>query len=155
MKFPRNARMFTGHLDAAPFACVLFCLLVFLLLALVVPIPGIPIHLPASFPGQTNVVTAASGPTITVALDVGGPQHPHGLIYFQNQTMEEKELERRLREAVKKSPQPLTLVLLSDRDVPVEQCYHLIAVAQAAGIKSVSLGIQAGILDSPAGARIP
>ena len=48
MKFPRNARISRGHLDAAPFAGVLFCLLIFLLLASLVYTPGVLINLPTS-----------------------------------------------------------------------------------------------------------
>ena len=61
MKFPRNARMFAGHLDAAPIACVLFCLFIFLLLALVVPVPGIPIRLPGGRVGGPTASRARRG----------------------------------------------------------------------------------------------
>lgn len=155
MKFPRNARMFKGQLDAAPFACVLFCLLIFLLLALVVPIPGIPVHLPEPSSSRAKAVTGSEGRTVTVALDAGGPQNPNGILYFQNEIVDEKELERRLKQEVMKSPEPLTLVLLSDKKVPTELLYRLAGVAAAAGIKDMLLGVQAGIFDSGAGAREP
>jgi hypothetical protein len=41
MKFPRNARIFRGQLDAAPFAIVFSCLLLFLLLSSLLYTPGV------------------------------------------------------------------------------------------------------------------
>ena len=151
MKFPRNARMFKGQLDAAPLACVLFCLLIFLLLALVVPVPGIPVHLPDSIPG----VTGAEGPTVAVALDVGGPQNPNGVLYYQQQIISESDLLRRLREVVKKSPSPPTLDVMADKHVTVEQLNRLTRVAAKAGIKEIRQVTLPGVFDSSAGPKSP
>jgi biopolymer transport protein ExbD len=151
MKFPRNARMFKGQLDAAPLACVLFCLLIFLLLALVVPIPGIPVHLPDAIPGETGV----EGFTVTVALDFGGPQNPNGVLYFQNQIIGEMELQRRLKEEVRKSPQPLTLIVQADKKVTIEQLNRLTRVAEKAGIKDILQATLPGVFDSNAGPNNP
>ena len=60
MKFPRNARMFKGHLDAAPLASVFFCLLIFVLLASLIYTPGVRIELPEAITGAP----AVSGPTV-------------------------------------------------------------------------------------------
>jgi biopolymer transport protein ExbD len=133
MKFPRNARMFKGQLDAAPIACVLFCLLIFLLLTLVVPIPGIPVHLPDAVPGESGI----EGPTLTVALDSGDSQNPNGVLYFRNQTIGEVDLQRRLKEEVKRSPQPLTLIIQADRHVTIEQMNRLTRLAAKAGVRDV------------------
>ena len=47
MKFPRNARIFRGQLDASPFVGVLFLVAIFLLLnSSLVFVPGIAINLP-------------------------------------------------------------------------------------------------------------
>jgi biopolymer transport protein ExbD len=151
MKFPRNARMFKGQLDAAPFACVLFCLLIFLMLALVVPIPGIPVHLPDAIAGETGV----EGSPITVALDVGSPQDPNGVLYFQQQVISELELQRRLKEEVKKSPQPLTLVVQADKRVTIEQLNRLTRLAQKAGIKDILQATLPGVFESGAGPKSP
>jgi biopolymer transport protein ExbD len=151
MKFPRNARMFKGQMDAAPVACVLFCLLIFLLLALVVPIPGIPVHLPDAVPGESGV----EGPTVTVALDAGDSQNPGGVLYYRNQTIGESDLQRRLKEEVKKSPQSLTLVIQVDKHVTVEQFNRLTRLAAKAGIKNVVLGTLPGVFDDHAGPRSP
>jgi biopolymer transport protein ExbD len=151
MKFPRNARMFKGQIDAAPVACVLFCLLIFLLLTLVVPIPGIPIRLPDAVPGETGV----EGPTVTVALDAGDSLNPDGVFYFRNQTIGEVDLQRRLKEEVKKSPRPLTLVIQADKHVTIEQLNRLTRLAAKAGIKDVVQGTLPGVFDDHAGPRNP
>ena len=149
MKFPRNARMFKGQLDAAPLACLLFCLLIFLLLALVVPIPSIPVHLPDAILGETGV----EGPTVTVALDVGGSQNTNGVLYYQQQIISESDLQRRLKEEVKKSPAPLTLVVLADKNVTVQQLNHL--TRAAAGIKEIRQATLPGVFDSNTGPKSP
>ena len=151
MKFPRNARMFKGQLDAAPFACVLFCVLIFLLVALVVPIPGVPVHLPDASPGQTGV----EGPTVTVALDVGGSQNPNGVLYFQNQIISESDLQSRLREEVKNSPQSLTLVVQADKNVTVGQFNRLTRLAKKAGINDFFQETLPGVFDANASQRNP
>ncbi len=151
MKFPRNARMFKGQLDAAPFACVLFCLLIFLLLTLVVPIPGVPVHLPEAVPGESGV----EGPTVTVALDAGNAQNPNGVLYFRNQSIGEADLQRRLKDEVKKSPQPLTLVIQADTHVTVEQLNRLTRLAAKAGIKEVLQATLPGVFDDSAAPRNP
>jgi biopolymer transport protein ExbD len=151
VKFPRNARMFKGQLDAAPFACVLFCLLIFLLLALVVPIPGIPIHLPDAVPGQTGV----EGPRITVALDAGGPQNPQGTIYFEEQIIGEQELQRRLTQEVRKYQKPPTLILQADKNATVGQLVNLERLAERAGIKDIHQETLPGVFDSGAGNNSP
>jgi biopolymer transport protein ExbD len=48
MKFPRNVRIFRGQLDAAPFACVFFLLLIFIIMGTLVYTPGVRIKLPAA-----------------------------------------------------------------------------------------------------------
>jgi biopolymer transport protein ExbD len=151
MKFPRNARMFKGQLDAAPLACLLFCLLIFLLLALVVPVPGIPVHLPDAVPGETGV----EGPTVTVALDVGGSQNTNGVLYYQQQIISESDLQRRLKEEVKKSPAPLTLVVQADKSVTLEQYNRLMRVATAAGIKEIRQTTLPRVFDSNTGLKSP
>ncbi len=80
VKLPRNARIFRGRLDAAPFATVLFLLLLFMMLLSLVYTPGIrvPLDLPtaADLPGTDKL-------TLAVAIDANGQ------IYFENQPIEE------------------------------------------------------------------
>jgi biopolymer transport protein ExbD len=123
MKFPRNARIFRGQLDAAPFAIVFSCLLLFLLLSSLVYSPGVLIQLPVS-PG----LAGTDKPTIEVAMD------RNGRLYFDYQNIDEAELRDRLRQAVAKSPEPLTLLLKADRAVTLDQLDRLHLVARDAGI---------------------
>jgi biopolymer transport protein ExbD len=150
MKFPRNARMFAGHLDAAPIACVLFCLLIFLLLALVVPVPGIPIRLPAALSGRANGVTGAQGAKVTVGIGAGTAQNP-GALYFQQQIMNDGEFKRRLKEAVRKSPEPLTLIIQADANAPSGRTYQIEQLAAEAGITNALLALQPGLFGSGGG----
>jgi len=128
MRFPRNARVFRGQLDASPFVGVLFLLLIFLLLnSALVFTPGVPLELAesADWPGPTN-------PTVTVAVDGAGE------LYFQNQVTTEAELITQLAAAVE-GQQPLTLVLLTDRRVPSETIIRLAALGRRLGIQEFLL----------------
>jgi len=78
MKFPRNARIFRGQLDAAPFAAVLFLLVIFLMLGSLVYTPGVPLQLPVA-----NDLPGTDKPTIAVAID------GNGRLFFENQGIEE------------------------------------------------------------------
>jgi biopolymer transport protein ExbD len=153
MKFPRNARMFAGHLDAAPIACVLFCLLIFLLVALVVPIPGIPLHLPQIRDGQVESITGAEGAKVTVG--IGPPGQNPGALYFQQQIMTDAEFGLRLKNAVKKSPEPLTLIIQADVNTPNGRTIEVEQLAQKAGITNAILGIQPGMFDPGSDIRRP
>ena len=46
MKFPRNARLLRSPFDVAPFVAVFFLLVIFLMLAALLPTPGLPLRLP-------------------------------------------------------------------------------------------------------------
>src|SRR5258707_12164758 len=100
MKFPRNARIFRGQLDAAPFAIVFFLLVLFLLLSSLVYTPGIrvPLELP-----RADGLAGTEKPPISVAIDA------NGRLYFENQLITETEVRVRLRRAAKSSPKPLAL----------------------------------------------
>jgi biopolymer transport protein ExbD len=127
MKFPRNARMFKGQLDFTPFASVFFCLLIFILLSSLTYTPGVQIVIPetsAELPG-------AAGPTVRVALDASGQ------IFFENQVIQPNDLRRRLKQKVKDSAEPLTLVVLADRDVKDGTLQDLYDLSHAAGIKNI------------------
>src|SRR5262245_19931708 len=98
MKFPRNARIFRGQLDVAPFAAVFFLLVIFLMLSSLVYTPGVRLELPVAdnLPGTDK-------PTVAVAID------KNGRLYFENKWIEQSELSERLRKAASHSPEPLTL----------------------------------------------
>jgi biopolymer transport protein ExbD len=128
MKFPRNARIFRGELDAAPFAMVFFLLVIFLMLGSLVYTPGVRIRLPvgSDLPGTDK-------PTVSVAIDANGQ------LYFQNQWIEESELQNRLRRAVSASSEPLTLLVQADKAVSYEMLTRLTLLARDAGISDALL----------------
>ena|SRR5436190_7353662 len=123
MKFPRNARIFRGQLDAAPFATVFFLLVIFLMLSSQVYTPGVSLALPTAddLPGTDK-------PSVRVAIDAAGR------LYFDNQSITESFLTQRLHKAVVDSPEPLTLIVQADRAVSMEKVVHLGLLARAAGI---------------------
>lgn len=123
MKFPRNARIFRGQLDAAPFAAVLFLLVLFLMLGLRVYTPGVNLRLPVAgdLPGTDQ-------PTVAVAVD------SRGRYYFENQVIEPKQLAVRLRQVLQERGTPLTLLVQADKAVSYDQLIQLTMVAHDAGI---------------------
>jgi len=129
MKFPRNARIFRGQLDASPFVGVLFLVVIFLLLnSSLVFVPGVAIKLP-----EAEDLPGVTGRTVRVAVDTN--RH----FYFRDQIIEESELQVELRRAVLETKEPLTLMLLADKTVPWETMVRLAKLARAAGLKEAIL----------------
>lgn len=128
MKFPRNVKIFRGHLDVTPYAGVFFCLLIFvLLLRSPVYTPGVQITLPES----NASLQGADGPTLSVALDASGR------LIFENQIVQATNLLERMRAEVARQSEPLTLVVLADKNVTVEKMSNLRDLAERAGIKKI------------------
>jgi biopolymer transport protein ExbD len=127
MKFPRNARILPSRLDAAPFTSVFFLLLIFVLLGPLLYMPGlrVGVQLP-----EADDLPGTDGPTISVAVD------RRGNYYFENQQIAEDVLAARLRAAVEKSSEPLTLVIHADRQVAYENVIRLTMLAREAGIRN-------------------
>ncbi|MBI3416843.1 MAG: biopolymer transporter ExbD [Verrucomicrobia bacterium] len=129
MKFPRQAKIFRGQLDVAPFAGVFFLLTIFLLLHSSFVLPtGVQLQLPDSGDWPGNDVA-----TVTVAIDA------NKLFYFEHQVITEKDLQTRLTELKQRTSEPLTLVVLADKSVPLETFMRLQRIAHAAGITSAVL----------------
>lgn len=128
MKFPRNARIFRGQLDAAPFAAVFFLLVIFALLTSLVYTPGVHVTLPSA---PAADIAGVDGPTVAVAVD------KHGRYYYQNQVVTEADLKRALETEVKKSSQPVTLVLLADQETAYGIFVRLAELARSQGITKV------------------
>src|SRR5512140_3640750 len=116
MKFPRNARIFRGQLDAAPFAAVFFLLVMFMMLASLIYTPGARLELQLP---QADGLPGASGPPVWVAIDADGR------LYYQNQSIDEKALRGELQEAARKSSEPLTLVVYADKSVSYDRIMRL------------------------------
>jgi biopolymer transport protein ExbD len=145
MKFPRNAKIFRGQLDVAPFAGVFFLLIMFLLVASLVYTPGVRLELPVA----SSEMAGVGGPIVAVAMS------GNGQLYFENQIIQEDELKKRLIAAVQKSPQPLTLVLQADRAVQYETCVHLAELARGAGITNAWMETLPRPFDKQAGSVTP
>jgi biopolymer transport protein ExbD len=128
MRFPRQARVFSGRLDAAPFAGVFFSLLILLVLTGLVRTPGVGIELPRAdgLPGET-------APALAVALDKSGR------LYFENQLIQPAALRERLAEAVKRSSAPLTLVVQADKAVSYETLLRVTLLARESGLRQIHL----------------
>jgi biopolymer transport protein ExbD len=128
MKFPRNARIFRGRLDVAPFAAVFFLLAIFMMLASLVYTPGVDLQLPIA----ANLA-GTDKPNVAVAID------GNGRLYFENQLIDEPRLVAKLRHAVSNSPAPLTLLVEADKAVNYERLMALTLIARDAGIQSAWL----------------
>jgi biopolymer transport protein ExbD len=142
MKFPRNARIFRGQLDFAPFAAVLFLLVIFVLLGKMLYTPGIEIRLPSS---GDLILPGATGPTLSVAVRTNA-------IYFQDQEVPEGELSNRLFAAKQKISEPVTLIVQLDKDVTGEKWTELWSTAQHVGFKDVLMATLPRVYD-PSSAR--
>lgn len=127
MRFPQHTRIFRGQLDVAAFAGVFLLLAMFLLLhTSLVFTPGVQIQLP-----QTAALPGTRNPTVFVAVDESGQ------IYFEDQVIRENTLKEKLRLAVSRSKEPVTLVLLADKHAHHEVIVRLGLIARDAGIRDM------------------
>jgi len=140
MRFPHNAKIYRGQIDAAPFLGVFFLLIIFLLLnSSFVFTPGVPITLPegVNLPGTDK-------PTAVVAVD------PSGHFYFENQLCDEARLKERLRDAVQRSPDPVTLIVQIDKDAKAGVLARLGAMAASLGIREMLQAVRPPVTPVPA-----
>jgi biopolymer transport protein ExbD len=138
MKFPRHSRLLRGPFDMAPFAAVLFLLVIFLMLGGMMYTPGVVIR-----PPSADGLPGTDKPTIAVAVDAGGR------FYFANQMIAEDKLKSALKIAARKSREPLTLVIHADKQVTFEQLVHLTMLASEAGIQNTLLATLPGVVNPP------
>jgi biopolymer transport protein ExbD len=138
MKFPRNTRPSRSPFDIAPFAAVFFLLVIFVMLAVFLPVPGIPLQLP-----QADDLPGTDKPSVVVAVDSSGRY------YFANQIISEAGLNSALKSAAKKSREPLTLVIQADKSVTYEQLVHLTLLARDAGITNTLLATLPRVISAP------
>ena len=139
MKFPRNIRLLRSPYDVAPLAAVFFILVIFLLLAALMPTPGLPLELPVAsdLPGTDK-------PSVSVAISADGR------FYFENQIVSEAQLQASLADAAKKSPEPLILIIHADKTVTYERLVQLTLLARDAGIQNTLLATLPRLLNAPA-----
>jgi len=128
VKFPRNARIFRGQLDAAPFASVFFLLVIFVMLGTLVHTPGVRIDLP-----RADDLAGTDGPMVAVAVDA------NGRLYYENRVIERDALSSRLVAAKSKSPLPLTLLVQADKAVTEDSLIGVALLARKAGIHELLL----------------
>jgi len=91
-------------------------------------LPGSRLELPddAGFPGAHN-------PVVVVGINLNGQ------IFFQHQLVSETVLERKLSAAVAESPEPLTLLLQADKNVPMDRFTRLSEIARRAGFAELRI----------------
>ena len=129
MKFVTSVKVFRGQFDAAPWAGVLFILVMFFVIhSALVGTPGVKIVLPTE-----DSLPAAAGPTVAVAIDRAGQ------LYFGNQLIQEAELRTRLAGVAKAAPVPLTLVIQADEAVSHQTIVRLGKLARELGFREALL----------------
>jgi biopolymer transport protein ExbD len=138
MKFPRNARIFRGQLDAAPFATVFFLLVIFAILGSRVYVPGVRLDLPSS---GNAALPGIDQPSVYVAITSNA-------IYYKDQPVTEDVLSKKLIAARQEVSGPLTLVVQEDKDVTAEQLIRLRMLARRAGIDNMLMATLPRLYDS-------
>jgi len=128
MKFPRNAKILRSPFEAAPFAAVFFLLVIFIMLSGLLYTPGIRLD-----PPTADDLPGTDKPTVNVAVDT------IGRYYFTNQIISSNDLRVALADAVKKSREPLTLVIHADKAVTYDQLKCLTLLATHAGVHGALL----------------
>ena len=141
MKFPRNSRLLRSSFDMAPFAAVLFLLVMFLMLGAFMPVPGARLSLQLP---MANDLPGTDKPTVAVAVDASGR------FYFANQMVTEDKLKSALRAAAQKSHPALTLVIHADKAVTYDRLIHLALLARDAGIQNTLLATLPRVVATPA-----
>lgn len=140
MRFPRNARIFRGQFDPAPFISVFFLLLVFFLFhSSLVFTPGVRIELPVA----SEELPGVRQPTILVAVDASGR------FYFENRRLSQQDLKEELDRAVRRYDQPVVLVIQADKGTDMEDLVALKILAQQAGIRFVLEATRPPIFGAP------
>ena len=130
MKFPRTAKILSSRFDAAPFAAVFFALLIFLLLAALLPVSGLRMNLT---PPTAADLPGVDRPIVALAVDA------QNRLYFENQIVTEAVLKTSLAAAVKGAHAPLTLVIHADKAVSYDELAHLALLARAPEIGITNL----------------
>jgi biopolymer transport protein ExbD len=139
MKFPRNVHLLRSPFDVAPFAAVFFLLVIFLMLGGLIYTPGVRIE-----PPLADGLPGTAQPTVAVAVDASGRY------FFANQMVNEEQLKDELRAAVKKSREPLTLIIHADKAVTYDRLVRLTLLAREAGIYNALGATLPRVIGAPA-----
>ena len=143
MKFPRNAKLLRSPFDVAPFAAVFFLLIIFLLLGVMLPTPGLSLQLP-KFNVNGEGVPGTDKPSVAVAIDA------NGRLFYASQLVTDDGLKTNLYRAVAGSRTPLTLVIAADESVTNGELIHVVLLAHDAGIHDMLLATRPRIVSAPA-----
>jgi len=139
MRYQRNLKPFTGRLDFAPVAGVLFLLVLFLLLQTsLAPVPGLRVELPTVALDQA----AGPGPILVVTVD------QHELVYFEHQVIDDEELRERLAARTAQSSEPLSVLVQADASVKHTAVVRLAALAREAGVGNIVIGTRPPLFPS-------
>lgn len=144
MRFPRNARITKGSLEAAPWAAVMFLLVIFIMLCGLLYTPGVRVQLP-----MADELPGIDGPSIRVAMDSAGN------LYYRNQRIDTNALVQVMTdftaELAKAASEKPTLVVEADQQATYDQLIRLTRLARKAGIENAFLAT----LPPTAGKAIP
>jgi biopolymer transport protein ExbD len=134
MKFPRQAKIFRGQLDVAPFAAVLFLLIFFLLAGSMLYTPGLTIQVS---PPMADGFAGTDNPTIMMAVT------GHGQFLLDNQVVDETDLKATFQRKVHENgnAKGLTLVLIPDKTVTYDTLVKVRTMARDAGVSEVLEGV--------------
>jgi len=121
MKFPRSAKILRSQFDVAPFASVFFALLIFLLLAALLPVSGLRMNLT---PPVAADLPGIDRPVLMIAVD------SQNRLYFENQIVTEAVLKTTLAARIKGAHEPLALVIHADKAVSYDELSRLALIAR-------------------------
>jgi biopolymer transport protein ExbD len=133
MKFTRTLKPLKGQFELAPYLCVVFVLLFFMLFGgyLVLPV-GTRLELP---PGGSRSGTWTGDAFLVVAVDAGEQ------CYFENQIVPDLAILKTRLTARANAPRgPRKLYLQADRSVRYERLQELATLAREAGLSEILLG---------------
>ncbi|MGC9943535.1 MAG: biopolymer transporter ExbD [Verrucomicrobiota bacterium] len=143
MKFPRSAKIMGSQSDAAPYAAVFFLLVIFMLIAALLPTTGVGLSLaPLNLPTADNL-SGVNQPTVAVAIDCSNR------LYYANQVITEARLKTSLSNVVSRSSAPITLVIEADKTVTYDELLHLTLLGRVAGITNALLATLPRVSTAP------
>ena len=127
MKFRRNAVIFKGPLDAAPWACLFVLLSTVLLIKSVFFRPtGVTLALPTSSAGSLPATAFR-----TLLID------DRRRLHFDNQIVDAGQLAALLEKATARTAEPLALAIQADREISWDVIADIHRIAVDAGFASV------------------
>ena len=132
IRFQRTTRLIRGQFDLAPFMCVTFALLFFMLFGGYLMLPrGTVLNLPES--GASPRPWSLGG-YLVIAVD------SREQVYFENQVIDPAALKQKLLAKAAAGSVPARVYLQADRGVRLEKLMEIGELAQAAGVKEVLIG---------------